>query len=124
MVIMELQRKLPGLHFFKKVNGWAFLKANLGMIAYIVVIDYLLPGELLSRMALLCYVSFVAITGAIIYLILLLCFRAFTEEELAMLPFAAICIVLLLRLSALRDEELAIMTIAAILIRVPKGKKK
>ncbi|HLR40317.1 MAG TPA: polysaccharide biosynthesis protein [Virgibacillus sp.] len=92
MVFMELQRKLPGLHFFKKVNGWAFLKASLGMISYIVVIDYLLPGELLSRMALLCYISFVAITGAMIYLLLLLRFRAFTEEELSMLPFAAVLI--------------------------------
>src|SRR5690625_4918879 len=92
MVIMELRRKLPGLHFFKKINGWAFLKASLGMIVYIVVIDYLLPGELLSRMALLCYVSFVAITGAMLYLLLLLRCRAFTEEELAMLPFAAVLI--------------------------------
>lgn len=89
VTLMELKRRLPGLSFFKKINGWAFLKASFGMIAYLVVIDYLLPTEPLSRISLLCYVCFVAITGAMIYLVLLLRCRAFTEEELAMLPFAA-----------------------------------
>src|SRR5699024_10695304 len=100
MVFMELQRELPARHVLKKVNGWAFLKASLGMISYIVVIDYLLPGELLSRMALLCYISFVAITGAMLYLLLLLRFRAFTEEELSMLTFDAV----LIRVHKQRDK--------------------
>lgn len=93
MMLFDLNRKLPEMKLFKSFNLTAFLKASLGMILFILVIQYALPYEAIhSRMVLLVYVMFISLTGAAIYLLLLLRCRAFTASELAMLPFAAIFI--------------------------------
>lgn len=91
-VLIELRRKLPELVFFKHIDWLAFLKASTGMIVYILIIGYLLPYSSASRTGLLIWVVFTAITGAMVYIILLLRGRAFTEAELAMLPFASLFI--------------------------------
>lgn len=91
-VLIELKKRLPTLSFFKSINWITFLKASIGMIVYILIIDYLLPAPAISRFGLLVWVVFTALTGAMIYTILLLRGGAFTEEELAMLPFAKLFI--------------------------------
>lgn len=86
--VFELKRKLPNLEFFGNINWSAFLKASIGMILYIIVMDYFFASNaLFSRIRLLIYVVFISITGGVLYIILLLRCRAFSKEELSMLPY-------------------------------------
>lgn len=90
VVLFDLSRKLPDLKLLQEFNIQAFLKASMGMVGYLLVIRFFIPYEMItSRAILLFYVMFVAIIGAMIYLLLLLRCRAFTERELAMLPYAS-----------------------------------
>ncbi|WP_373894547.1 oligosaccharide flippase family protein [Virgibacillus sp. CBA3643] len=87
--LFELKRKLPGLHFFRQINKRTLVKATLAMVIYIFVVESIFSQVALStRIGLLLYIVFVAITGGIIFIYCLLKWRAFTEWELAMLPFA------------------------------------
>ncbi|SEQ98663.1 polysaccharide transporter, PST family [Virgibacillus subterraneus] len=89
LMLLALKRKLPNLKVEKHINWRAFTIAATGMIIYIFLIDNLLPGSS-SRFGLLLYVLFVVITGALLYIILLLRFRAFTNQEISMLPLVPI----------------------------------
>lgn len=93
ILLFDLSRKLPEMKLFKELNIRAFLLASMGMIAFILIMRFLIPYEdITSRITLLIYVMFIALIGAMIYLLLLLRCRAFTERELAMLPAASIFI--------------------------------
>lgn len=93
IVLFDLTRKFPEIKLFKGVNVIAFTKASLGMVIYLLIISLLMPYEVIdSRVLLLFYVIFIAMTGALIYLFLLLRCSAFTEKELSMLPYASILI--------------------------------
>ncbi|WP_246206684.1 putative polysaccharide biosynthesis protein [Virgibacillus ihumii] len=87
LLLGTVKRMLPGLHVEKQINWTALIVAAFGMLAYLSVIDFLTP-DIASRGGLLLYVLFIVITGALLYIFLLLRFRAFTEKELSMLPFA------------------------------------
>lgn len=90
VIILELRRSLPSISFFKQIYVRAFTIASLSMIGYIMIINYLFPYDMIaSRFGLSLYVMFIAITGAMIYLLLLLKCRAFTTKELMMLPRAS-----------------------------------
>ncbi|GAB3054594.1 putative polysaccharide biosynthesis protein [Virgibacillus ainsalahensis] len=90
IVLFQLKRKLPDLKFFQMINWQTLIKASLSMVIYIIVLDAVFAGTVvLSRMTLLIYVLFIAMTGGIIFIFTLLKGRAFTRSELKMLPFAS-----------------------------------
>ncbi|GAA0609084.1 oligosaccharide flippase family protein [Virgibacillus siamensis] len=88
LLLVTIKRILPGLHVERRIKWTALIVASFGMLAYLSVMDFLAPS-METRSELLLYVLFIVITGALLYIILLLRFRAFTEKELSMLPFAA-----------------------------------
>ena len=89
ILFIELHKKIPQIKLFRQINLWALIKASFGMIGYLLIINYLFPYDTISsRLGLLVYVLFIVITGAVIYLILLLRCKAFTDKELTLLPFA------------------------------------
>lgn len=93
IVLVDLNKKLPEMKIFKEINIKAFFIAGLGMVGFILITQFLIPYEMItSRIILLIYVMFVSIVGALIYLFLLLRYRAFTERELSMLPSASLFI--------------------------------
>lgn len=93
VVIYELHRRMPTIKFLQAVNVRAFMIASLGMSGFIFIVHYLFPYDMItSRVALLLYVMFISIAGAIIYLLLLLKCRTFTTKELMMLPRASLFI--------------------------------
>lgn len=95
-VVMELRKRLPSLSLFKQINWTAFLKASGSMIVFLAFAHYVLPEEMImSRISLLVYVLMLVFIGAVIYLFVLLRSNAFTESELAMLPFSSKLITLL-----------------------------
>ncbi|MGY0694531.1 putative polysaccharide biosynthesis protein [Virgibacillus sp. FSP13] len=90
LVIIELKRKLPHLYFWQTINWHALLIASTVMVVYLYLMHYVFMFfNINSRLGLLAYVIGVAVTGAVIYMVLLVKKKAFTEEELKMLPFAS-----------------------------------
>lgn len=88
-LLFELHRKIPQINIFRQINFWALTQASIGMIGYLLVIDYLIPYETLSsRLGLLIYVLLLVMTGAAIYFLLLLRCKAFTRRELMLFPFS------------------------------------
>lgn len=87
IVMIELKRKLPILRFINQINWLALLQASITMIAYILLVDWFVADAVeATRVLLLIYVLFIAITGALIFIVTLLRRKAFTEDQLAMLP--------------------------------------
>ncbi|WP_339230727.1 polysaccharide biosynthesis protein [Oceanobacillus sp. FSL K6-2867] len=87
LVMYELRRKLPDLRFFERIRFPALIIGSVSMLAFIAIMDRLFSAQLYaSRLALLIYIVFVAVAGGMIFIICLLRFRAFTKEELRMLP--------------------------------------
>lgn len=91
LMLFALKRKLPNLKVEKQINWRALVIAAGGMAVYLAVVDFL-AEDITSRLVLLFYIIFISVTGACIYMLLLLRFKAFTESELSMLPFASILI--------------------------------
>src|SRR5699024_1591983 len=89
MMIMALKRKLPDLNPVNHLNWTALVIALTGMSVFLAGMDYLIE-PITSRTSLLFYVMCISIAGAIVYLVLLLRLRAFTEKELSMFPFARV----------------------------------
>src|SRR5699024_9798833 len=89
IVFFELKRKAPFISFLKLINWRPFLIAASGMFLYLIFIKWVMPDFIsLSRISLLFWVIFIAVTGASFYIFLLVRFRAFTKKELSMMPFA------------------------------------
>ncbi|WP_106495601.1 putative polysaccharide biosynthesis protein [Lentibacillus sp. Marseille-P4043] len=90
LVIIELRKKLPDLNFWQTINWHALLIASCVMVVYLYLIHYVFVFfDINSRLGLLAYVIGVAVTGAVVYMVLLVKKRAFSEEELMMLPFSS-----------------------------------
>ncbi|MFS0673867.1 putative polysaccharide biosynthesis protein [Ornithinibacillus sp. 179-J 7C1 HS] len=66
-----------------------FLTATIGMVAFLLIADAILPTESFSRLALLFTVLLLSGIGAVIYIGLLIRFKAFSEKELHLIPFGA-----------------------------------
>ncbi|MEN1966455.1 polysaccharide biosynthesis protein [Lentibacillus sp. N15] len=97
-VLVELKRKLPGLLLGKGLNYQALCTSGLGMVIYLLIAKYIITRlGLHSRIGLLIYVMVIALTGAIVYLTLLIKRKAFTKEELRLLPFSSLFIRILPR---------------------------
>lgn len=89
MVLYELKRKLPRLPLLQSINLRAFFTASSGMIGYIAIIKVIMPVFInLSRGTLLIWVLIMTVGGALVYLILLIRLKAFSKDELSMIPFA------------------------------------
>lgn len=89
IVLFELKRKVPGFSFLKGIRLKAFIKASLIMIVYIVGLKVIIPDiSILSRFTLLLWVVFIAISGALLYLIMLVRNQAFSKQELSVMPFS------------------------------------
>lgn len=86
---VELKRKVPQLVLFKKINWRAILVASGGMVLFIVFVQMIFPDALfVSRGRLFIRVCLIVLTGATVYLFLLIRLQAFTERELNMFPYA------------------------------------
>ena len=93
IVFFELKRKVPSISFLKSINWRSFFIAASGMFLYLIFIKRIMPDFIgLSRITLLLWVIFIAVTGAILYIFLLVRFKAFTKKELSMMPFAKLFI--------------------------------
>lgn len=93
LVLVQLKRALPNFKIFRVIKWKSFLMASFGMIVYINIFHSILPYTYTSsRLTLLVYVCFIALSGALIYILLLLKFNTFTERELSMFPFASFLI--------------------------------
>ncbi|MBP2078525.1 putative polysaccharide biosynthesis protein [Oceanobacillus polygoni] len=87
LVMYELKRKLPKLQFIERIRFRALIQGSVMMVGYLILMNWLFSDvATVSRLTLLIYVVFIAITGGIIFIVNLLRCRAFTEEELRMLP--------------------------------------
>jgi len=98
-MMAALKRKLPALKVAKYLNWTALVLAIIGMAVFLACMDYLFE-PITSRTGLFFYVMFISLAGAMIYLVLLLRLKAFSEKELSMLPFAG----MLIRLHKERDR--------------------
>ncbi|GAB3805365.1 putative polysaccharide biosynthesis protein [Virgibacillus kimchii] len=87
LVTYTLKRKLPELHFFRKINWPAFMKAGGVMVLFVLAMDFFVAEQAAaSRLYLLFYCIFVSVIGGMLYIYCLVRWRAFREEELCMLP--------------------------------------
>lgn len=90
-VMLTLHKKLPGLSLFKSVRWRAFILASGGMGLYLTVVKLLLsPIVGLSRVHMIFIVPFLVLSGALIYLRLLVRYDAFTDKQIQALPFASV----------------------------------
>lgn len=89
MVYMELKRKLPYLYVHKLINLRTLIITSFFMISFIALMKLFLLQFVENRLALLIFVSITVIVGAIIFIFTLIRGRAFTKQELEMLPFAS-----------------------------------
>jgi PST family polysaccharide transporter len=91
LVLFELKRKLPELHFFRRINWGAFVKASSVMILFVLAMSLIFSGQAaVSRIYLLFYCIFVSIIGGVLYIYSLIRWCAFREEELRMLPMQSL----------------------------------
>ncbi|WP_085993735.1 putative polysaccharide biosynthesis protein [Oceanobacillus senegalensis] len=90
MVMMNLKRKLPEWTFFRNINYKAVFQASLMMLAYIYMIKHFIPVHLLqNRLHVLLYVLFMVITGACLFMFLLIRGNALSKREISLLPFSS-----------------------------------
>ncbi|WP_430789379.1 putative polysaccharide biosynthesis protein [Virgibacillus flavescens] len=93
LVFLALKKDLPELNFFRQLNWPALMIAGVCMGVYLLAIDLFIPDSFLTgRPILFVYVMFVALSGAGIYLMILLKLGAFTDKQLQMLPSASFLI--------------------------------
>lgn len=87
LTFAALKRKLPKLLLWKTLNWKALAIAVMGMAVDVWVIHAVMQMiGIQTRSGLLLHVGIVSVTGAFIYVLLLLKYRAFTKEEKAILP--------------------------------------
>jgi len=91
IVLFELKRKLPELHFFRRINWSAFVKASVVMVLFVLAMDFFIAEQAAaSRISLLFYCMFVSVIGGGLYIYALVRWRAFREEEIHMLPMRSL----------------------------------
>ena len=89
ITIYQLKKVVPSYSLFSGIKGTSFMIANGGMAIYLLICKYILPFNYFSRITLLVYVMFLVASGAIIYFIILLRYKAFNEEQINIFPFSA-----------------------------------
>ncbi len=89
IVYVQLKGVFPKASLLKHVKWKAFSLAIMSMVGYLYVWKYFVSFSYLSRSWLLGYVMFLVITGAGLFFVILLRFRAFSEKQLRTLPFSS-----------------------------------
>lgn len=87
--------KLKDVRFVRAVRWKAYMIATFGMTVYLLIMKTTIyPLLQLSRIGLLCYVLFIVVCGAFIYLILLLRYDAFSTRQISNLPLSSFLLTL------------------------------
>ena len=78
--LLIIYGKLRGIQWYRSIRWSAYTIATIGMFLYLVIVKWVInPLFDFSRMGLLCYVIFIVLTGAFIYLIIIITFQGFYE---------------------------------------------
>ncbi|SHH83310.1 putative polysaccharide biosynthesis protein [Virgibacillus chiguensis] len=87
IALTELRRKLPLLQLLRNVQWKALLLATFVMVSYLWIVKWVVhPWLPPTRVASFLFVGFLSITGATVYGYCLIRLKAFTEQQLQMLP--------------------------------------
>jgi len=84
----HLKKIVPSRSLFFGLKGTAFLIANGCMGIYLIIWKYLFTFTNYPRTKLLFYVVFLVVSGATVYFIILLRFKAFNDEQINTFPFS------------------------------------
>lgn len=88
--LSELNRQIPIINLRKHIRFQPLIIATICMMTFLFVVKALLPYDVIhSRFSLLIYVLFMSGVGALIYLLLLIRYDAFSKKEIQMFPFAS-----------------------------------
>lgn len=89
LLLITLKWKVSEFSILKYIKVRALFIAGIGMMIYLLVIKFSTAFIFIpSRFGLLLYVLFLVLTGAFVYLSLLLRYNAFSDKQLAALPFS------------------------------------
>lgn len=92
IIMWYLKRKLH-LFVLGELKWFAFIVATVGMTVYLLAIKGIATFITIpSRLGLLIFVIFLVITGVLVFVSLLLRYRAFSDVQLAALPFSRVVI--------------------------------
>ncbi|GEN89322.1 putative polysaccharide biosynthesis protein [Oceanobacillus sojae] len=87
LVIIELYRKLPGMPLYRSISWRSLAAASLAMIIYLLVVQGIFSSHVMDvRILLLVYVIFISISGAGLFLFVLLKTGGLTENQIKILP--------------------------------------
>lgn len=86
-LLLLLHRKVQGLNWFSRKHIVSFTVASSMMTGFVLLLQGIVPTESLSRTGLLLFVMGVAMSGAIIYLVILIKLKVFSNQQLKSLPF-------------------------------------
>ncbi|WP_217588340.1 putative polysaccharide biosynthesis protein [Lentibacillus saliphilus] len=90
VVLVLLSKKLAQFAYKGFVSWSVFLLGGLSMSAFLAVIKWLVPMSMVpSRGVLFFYVIGLVLSGALIYITILIRFGALKDDDIAMLPFAS-----------------------------------
>lgn len=90
LLFFEIRKNVAGIRFFQMIRWQALGLASSGMVVYLLIVKHLIAPADFSRIVLLvCVIGLVA-SGALIYFIVLLRYRVFSEQQIAALPLSRI----------------------------------
>ncbi|MCT1901819.1 polysaccharide biosynthesis protein [Oceanobacillus sojae] len=87
LVVIELYRKLPGIPLYRSISWRSLAAASLSMIIYLLVVQGILASHVMNvRLLLFVYVIFISLSGAGLFLFVLLKTGGLTEDQIKVLP--------------------------------------
>lgn len=87
LVGIELYRKLPSMRLYSSMSWRSLATASLAMIIYLLIMQSLFSALVMDiRLLLLVYVLFISVSGAGLFLFVLLKTGGLTEEQIRILP--------------------------------------
>src|SRR5699024_9649969 len=86
-ILSLLHRRVQGLNWFLRKHIVSFTVASSMMTGFVLLLQGIVSTESLSRTGLLLFVMGVAMSGAIIYLVILIKLKVFSNQQLKSLPF-------------------------------------
>ncbi|UUI03225.1 oligosaccharide flippase family protein [Oceanobacillus jeddahense] len=90
LVVMELYRKLPDMPLYRSISWKSLAIASVSMIIYLLIMQSIFSGFVMHiRWLLLVYVLFISVSGAGLFLFVLLKTGGLTEAQIRILPKSA-----------------------------------
>ncbi|GIO24239.1 polysaccharide biosynthesis protein [Oceanobacillus sp. J11TS1] len=87
LVVIELHRKLPNMALYRSISWKSLLAASLSMVIYLFIMQGIFSAFVMNgRLLLLGYVVFISISGAVVFLFVLLRTGGLTEAQIRILP--------------------------------------